>query len=104
MEKIKNSDLILNLINSMNLLIKVINDIAEEDYKKYIDKETEDFIIEITDANLDLTNEIRYLRNKDKVKDKNLLELNEMLYSLYKNLDNVKIEVIDKRRNENGRK
>lgn len=104
MEKIKNSDLIFNLINSMNLLIKAINDIKEDDYKKYIDKETEDFIIEITDANLDLTNKIRYLRNKDKVKDKNLLELNEMLYSLYKNLDNVKIEVIDKRRNENGRK
>lgn len=104
MEKIKDNDLIYHLVNSARLLIRAINDIAEEDYKKYIDKETEDFIQEMVDANYDLTNKIRYLRNKDKVKDKDLLELNEMLYSLYKNLDNVKIEVINKRRNENGRK
>lgn len=96
MEKIKNSDLIYNLINSMNLLIHAINDIAEEDYKKYIDKDTEEFIHEIIEANYDLTNEIKYLRNKNKVKDKDLLELNEMLHSLYKNLDNIKIKVIKK--------
>lgn len=104
MEKIKNSDLILKLINSMNLLIHAINDIAEEDYKKYIDKDTEEFIHEIIEANYDLTNEIKYLRNKNKVKDKDLLELNEMLHSLYKNLDNIKIKVIKKENKENGRK
>lgn len=104
MEKIKNSGLIFKLISSMNLLIHVINIIKEEEYKKYIDKDTEEFIHEIIEANFDLTNEIQYLRNKDKVKDKDLLELNEMVYSLYKNLDNVKIKVIKKESKENGRK
>lgn len=104
MEKIKNSDLILKLINSMNLLIHCINEIKEEEYKKYIDKDTEEFIKEITDANYDLINEISYLRNKNKIKNKKLLELNDLFYSLYKNLDNVKIKVIKKESKENGRK
>lgn len=66
MEKIKDSDLIFKLINSMNLLIHAINDIKEDDYKKYIDKDTEEFIHEIIEANYDLTNEINHLRNKNK--------------------------------------
>lgn len=103
MEKIKNSDLIFKLINSMNLLIHVINDIKEEDYKKYIDKDTEEFIHEIIEANYDLTNEIKYINNKNKIKNKDLLKLNELLYSLYHNLDNVKIKVIKKESKENGR-
>lgn len=104
MEKIKNSDLIYNLINSMNLLIHAINDIAEEDYKKYIDKDTEEFIHEIIEANYDLTNEIKYLNNKNKITNKELLKLNDLFYSLYKNLDNNKIKVIKKESKENGRK
>ena len=104
MEKIKNSDLIYNLINSMNLLIHAINSIKEEEYKKYIDKDTEEFIHEIIEANYDLTNEIKYINNKNKIKNKELLKLNDLLYSLYKNLDNVKIEVIKKESKENGRK
>lgn len=96
MEKIKNSDLILKLINSMNLLIHAINGIKEEEYKKYIDKDTEEFIHEIIEANYDLTNEIKYINNKNKIKNKELLKLNDLLYSLYKNLDNIKIEVIKK--------
>ena len=104
MEKIKNSDLIYNLINSMNLLIHAINSIKEEEYKKYIDKDTEEFIHEIINANYDLTNEIKYINNKNKIKNKELLKLNDLVYSLYKNLDNVKIEVIKKESKENGRK
>lgn len=50
----------------MNLLIHVINEIKEEDYKKYIDKDTEEFIHEIIEANYDLTNEIKYINNKNK--------------------------------------
>lgn len=104
MEKIKNSDLIYNLINSMNLLIHAINGIKEEEYKKYIDKDTEEFIHEIIEANYDLTNEIKYINNKNKIKNKDLLKLNDLFYSLYKNLDNVKIKVIKKESKENGRK
>lgn len=104
MEKIKNSDLIYNLINSMNLLIHAINGIKEEEYKKYIDKDTEEFIHEIINANYDLTNEIKYINNKNKIKNKELLKLNDLFYSLYKNLDNIKIKVIKKESKENGRK
>ena len=104
MEKIKDNNLIYRLVNSMNLLIKAINDIREEDYKKYIDKDTEEFIHEIIEANYDLTNEIKYINNKNKIKNKDLLKLNELFYSLYKNLDNFKIEVIKKEGKENGRK
>ena len=78
MEKIKNSDLIYNLINSMNLLIHAINSIKEEEYKKYIDKDTEEFIHEIINANYDLTNEIKYINNKNKIKYKKLLKLNDL--------------------------
>lgn len=104
MEKIKNSDLIYNLINSMNLLIHAINGIKEEEYKKYIDKDTEEFIHEIINANYDLTNEIKYINNKNKIKNKELLKLNDLFYSLYKNLDNIKIKVIKKESKENDRK
>lgn len=96
MEKIKDNNLICNLVKSMTLLINILNDIKEEDYKKYIDKDIEEFIHEIIDANFDLTNEISYLRNKNKIKDKDLLKINELFYSLYNNLDNVKIKVIKK--------
>lgn len=95
MEKIYDSDLIYRLVNSMNLLIHIINDIKEDDYKKYIDKDTEEFIEEIIDANYDLADEIINI---------DLHEINEMLKSLYKNLDNIKIEVIKKESKENGRK
>ena len=95
MEKIYDSDLIYRLVNSMNLLIHIINDIKEDDYKKYIDKDTEEFIEEIIDANYDLADEIMNI---------DLHEINEMLKSLYKNLDNIKIEVIKKESKENGRK
>lgn len=95
MEKIYDSELIYRLVNSMNLLIHVINDIKEDDYKKYIDKDTEEFIEEIIDANYDLANEIMNI---------DLHEINEMLKSLHKNLDNIKIEIIKKESKENGRK
>ena len=95
MGKIKDSDLIYHLINSMNLLIHIIDNIKEEDYKKYIDKDTKEFIEEITDANYDLANEIMNI---------DLLEINEMINSLNKNLDNIKIKVIKKESKENGRK
>ena len=95
MEKIYDSDLIYRLVNSMNLLIHIINDIKEDDYKKYIDKDTEEFIEEIIDANYDLADEIMNI---------DLHEINEMLKSLYKNLDNIKIEVIKKESKENSRK
>lgn len=85
MEKIYDSDLIYRLVNSMNLLIHIINDIKEDDYKKYIDKDTEEFIEEIINANYDLANEI-------------------MLKLLYKNLDNIKVKVIKKESKENDRK
>lgn len=104
MEKIKDNDLIYRLVNSMNLLIHVINNIKEEEYKKYIDKDTEEFIHEIIVANYDLTNEIKYLNNKNKITNKELLKLNDLFYSLYKNLDNIKIKVIKKESKENDRK
>lgn len=104
MEKIYDSDLICKLMNSMKLLFRLINDIKEEDYKKYIDKDTEEFIEAIIDLNMDLTINLSYLRNKNKVKDKDLLKLNDLVYSLYNNLDNVKIKVIKKESKENGRK
>lgn len=94
MEKIYDSDLIYRLVNSMNLLIHIINVIKEDDYKKYIDKDTEEFIEEIINANYDLANEIMNI---------DLHEINEMLKSLYKNLDNIKIKVIKKESKENGR-
>ena len=104
MEKIKDSDLIYSLINSMNLLIHIINDIKEEDYKKYIDKDTGEFIEALIDGNKDLTINLSYLRNKNNVKNKDLLKLNDLFFSLYHNLDNVKIKVIKKESKENGRK
>lgn len=104
MEKIQDSDLICKLINSMKLLVQHINDIKEEDYKKYIDKDTEEFIEALIDLNSDLTIKLSYLKNKYKVKDKDLLKLNDLVYSLYNNLDNVKIKVIKKEIKENGRK
>lgn len=104
MEKIQDSDLICELMNSMKLLVQRINDIREEDYKKYIDKETEEFIKALIALNKNLTIKLSYLRNKNKVKDKDLLKLNDLVYSLYNNLDNVKIEVIKKESKENGRK
>lgn len=95
MEKIYDSDLIYRLVNSMNLLIHIINDIKEDDYKKYIDKDTEEFIEEIINANYDLANEIMNI---------DLHEINEMLKLLYKNLDNIKVKVIKKESKENDRK